>query len=391
MKKKAFHHLVVNALATAALNCSILTGNCYAQGEPNIELPTAPAVEVMTVQARDVRIWKRYPGRLEAVEQVQIRPRVRGVITKVLFEDGAQVEIGQRLFVIDPRPYNAEVESAEAALASAESQLQLASIELQRAKNLFTKKVISKSDLDIASNNSHIAQANIDIARARLRKARLELEYAYIDAPVSGRIGRAGITRGNVIEVGTSAPVLASIVATDTLYATFDVDERTYLKIARQADRTASIPVVLEPAGDSSQVYKGVMHAFDNHLDSSSGTIRAWALFKNKDGVLIPGMFTNVRLGLDSPEPLILVSERAIGTDQDKKFVYVVTPQNTVAYREVTLGNSVEGQRVVLTGLNSGDKVLINSLLRVRPDMKVRPVDTAQNNENNSFQAAIHR
>ena len=349
--------------------------------QPPAPAQQAPSVDVVTVQPQPVRFWNEFSGRLRAVDHVEVRPRVSGTITHVLFEEGAIVKKGDLLFVIDRRPYEAEVASARAALQSAQSQAKLAKLELERTEGLVHEKAVSQSRYDVTKNDFQVAVSSINSAKARLRQAYLDLDYAHINAPVSGRISRAEITVGNVIEAGANAPILTTIVSVDKLYAEFDVDEQTYLKTMRQTSDEI-MPVELALPGDSSTVYQGKLHSFDNRLDTTSGTIRARAIFDNTDGVLIPGMYANVRLGSPTVQPTILLNHRAVRTDQDKKYVYVVTPENKVAYREVNLGLSLNGHRVVHSGLEVGEQVLVNSLQRVRPDTVVQPIDVGQKKDN---------
>jgi membrane fusion protein, multidrug efflux system len=337
-----------------------------------------PDVEVVTLEPKHLRMWTAFSGRLEAVDQVEVRPRVGGAIQAVLFKEGTIVKAGDPLYVIDPRPYEAAVDSAEATLASAKSQAQLAKTELDRAADLVKKKNISRSTYDARLNDYRVALASIDAANAALKKANLDLEYAHISAPFSGRISRAEITVGNVIEAGQNAPVLTTIVSNDKIYAEFDVDEQTYVKTIRRSSADEPMPVELRLSEDDEVVYNGKIHSFDNRLDTRSGTIRARAIFENKDGVLVPGMYASVRVG--SPEAIdtLLISERAIGTDQDKKFVYIVNSEGKIAYREVTLGGRAEGKRIVLSGLRAGAKLVVNNLQRVQPDMAVKAIDLAR-------------
>ena len=351
--------------------------------QPPAPPPQAPAVDVVTVQPQSVRFWNEFSGRLRAVDHVEVRPRVSGTITHVLFEEGAIVKKGDLLFVIDRRPYEAEVASARAALQSAKSQAKLAKLELERTEGLIHQKAVSRSRYDATQNDFQVALTTINAAKARLRQAYLDLDYAHINAPISGRISRAEITVGNVIEAGANAPILTTLVSIDQLYAEFDVDEQTYLKFMRQSS-DETMPVELVLPGDASTVYQGKLHSFDNRLDTTSGTIRARAIFDNTDGVLIPGMYGNVRLGSPRLQSTILVQHRAVRTDQDKKYVYVVTPDNKVAYREVDLGLSLNGHRVVHSGLEIGEQVLINSLQRVRPDTVVQPIEVSQKKDNSA-------
>jgi multidrug efflux system membrane fusion protein len=344
-------------------------------------VPPIPAVAVVTLEPKHLRIWTAFSGRLEAVDQVEVRPRVGGAIQEVLFKEGTIVKAGDPLYVIDPRPYEAAVDSAEATLASAKSQAQLAKTELDRAADLVKKKNISRSTYDARLNDYRVALASIDAANAALKKANLDLEYAHISAPISGRISRAEITIGNVIEADSNAPILTTIVSNDKVYAEFDVDEQTYVKTIRHSSESEPMPVELRLSEDDGVVYNGKIHSFDNRLDTRSGTIRARAIFENKDGVLVPGMYASVRLG--SPEAIdtLLISERAIGTDQDKKFVYIVNSEGKIAYREVTLGGRAEGKRIVLSGLRAGAELVVNNLQRVQPGMAVKAIDQARKQE----------
>ena len=373
------HTILTLLLAIGILTIGGVTIRYISQAYASKEAQTSdampiPSVDVVTLQPQSIRSWSKFSGRLRAVNYVEVRPLVGGTIMNVLFEDGTLVKKGDSLFMIDPRPFKAEFASARAELESAQSRATLTKQELVRAKGLVKKNAISQSRFDTAKNDYQMAMASINSAKARMRRAYLDLEYAHIKAPVSGRISRAEITEGNVIEAGPNAPVLTTIVSIDQLYAEFDVDEQTYVKTWRQSDGN-TMPVELMLASDASVVYQGKIHSFDNQLNTTSGTIRARAIFDNKDGVLVPGMFVTVRLGSPSEESTLLVSDRAVRTDQNKKYVYVVTSEKKVAYREVRLGQPREGQRVVLSGLVSGDQVLVNSLQRVLPDMEVQPVE----------------
>lgn len=351
-----------------------------ATSEPESMAAVEPQqVDVIITELTPTRLWQNFSGRLEAIDHVQIRPRVGGTITEVLFEEGAIVEKGTALFTVDPRPYKATLERARAKLEAAESDVRLAKAELDRAKSLIDKKVISKSRFDNTQNSYRVAKANVNAANAELLQAELNYEYAHITSPISGRVGRAEITAGNVVEAGPNAPVLTSVVSMDKLYVEFDVDEQTYLQTVRDS-RGKEMPIELSLSGDDHVKYEGVIHAFDNQLDTTSGTIRARAILDNKDGALVPGMFANVRLGSAKLKPVLALTEKAIGTDQDKKYVYIVNEQNEVTYREVVLGRSIEGKRIIESGLTEGEKVLVNSLQRVRPGAVVSPVLLSEKN-----------
>lgn len=346
-----------------------------------------PTVETVTIEYQPLRHWSTYSGRITATEQAAIRPLVGGTIQQVLFEDGAQVEAGQVLFLIDPRPFEAAAQRARAALTSAESAVALAQIEYERAAGLADQDVVSRSIKDHRQNDLNNAQAQLESARAAVLTAELDLEYAYVKAPFAGRVGRAELTEGNVIDAGANAPVLTHIVSTDLLYAEFDVDESKYFDVIRSQQSAqqmqavnpekfsglTDIPVdiTVNANGGQHAVYSGKLYAFDNQLDIQSGTIRARALITNHDQTLLPGMFAEVNVGTATTEPTLLVPERAISPNQDKRFVYVVTDDNLTEYRELKLGHAIDGQRVVLEGLNPGDKVIVNGLHRLSNGMEV--------------------
>lgn len=342
-------------------------------------VPPAPSVEVLVLQPEPIRSWNQFSGRLAPVESAAIKPLVSGTIQKVLFTEGQQVKKGQPLFVIDPRPHQASVQRAQAQLATAQSRAKLAQDELARAEQLIGAKLVSQSVYDSALSANQVAQADVKQAEAALSQAKLDLEYAHISAPISGRVGRAELTTGNVVDAGVNAPVLTQIVANDKLYAEFNVDEATYVQLVRNTQNVQAMPVELSLAGDSTTNYQGHIYAFDNRLDADSGTIRARAIFDNKDGALTPGMFANVRLGSAEKSDTLLVPERAIGTNQSKKFVLVVDETNTANYREVVLGDHYQGQRVVLSGIQAGEKIIINGLSHVRPKSVVNPSTVATN------------
>lgn len=336
-------------------------------------VPPAPAVDVMVLAPQEIRTWASFSGRLAPVESAAIKPLVSGTIQQVLFTEGQQVKKGQPLFVIDPRPHQASVQRAQAQLATAQSRAKLAQDELSRAQQLIAAKLVSQSIYDSALSTHQVAQADVKQAEAALSQAKLDLEYAHISAPISGRVGRAELTVGNVAEAGANAPLLTQIVANDKLYAEFNVDEATYIQFVRNTKNTQLMPVELTLASDTSVVYQGNISAFDNRLDTNSGTIRARAIVDNNDGALTAGMFATVRLGSAEKIQALLVPERAIGTNQSKKFVLVVDENNTATYREVTPGEHHQGQRVILSGVAAGDKVIVNGLSHVRPNSTVNP------------------
>lgn len=362
----------------AALVLAGAAGLYYTQAvkaaDPIPAAAPAPSVEVVELQPLEIRTWSRFSGRLTPVESAQIKPLVSGTLQQVLFQEGQQLQKGDPLFVIDPRPHQAEEQRAQAQVANARSRVRLTESELARAKQLFGSQLISQSIYDAALSAYQVAQADLLAAEGALSQARLNLEYAHITAPISGRIGRAELTVGNVVEAGPNAPVLATLVANERFYAEFNVNEQTYLESVRGLQRQLNMPVELSLADDSGKVYHGKIHAFDNRLDVASGTIRARAIFDNTDGLLTAGMYANLKLGSASTAPALLVPERALGTNQDKKFVYVVDANNTVQYREVQLGDHYQAHRIVEKGLAAGERIAVNSLAHLRPNTPINPV-----------------
>lgn len=367
--------LVLAALLTTASGLYYATGASADNDTAQQATPPAPNVEVTELTPTEIRTWTRFSGRLTPVASAEIKPLVAGTIQQVLFEDGQLVHEGDPLFVIDPRTHEAQLRRAEAELATARSRERLTRDELERARQLLENKLISRSIYDNAASDHQVAQASVQAAESAVNQARLNVEYAHVRAPISGRVGRAELTVGNVVGAGATAPVLTTIVADDQLYAEFNVDEQTYIRSVRRIQQQEEMPVELTLAGDDAQVYRGRIHAFDNRLDVASGTIRARAIFSNTDGALTPGMYANISLGSASTQAALLVPDRAIGTNQNRKFVYVVDEQNTVQYREVTLGNHFQAHRVILSGVEAGERIAVNSLAHLRPSAVVNPVN----------------
>lgn len=333
----------------------------------------APVVETITVQPQQVRNWSRYSGRLTAVNEADIKPQVQGEIVKVYFNDGQQVEQGDPLFLIDPKPYQAAVDRAHAQLLTAQSRAKLAKDELARAAKLVAGKLVSESVYDTANNSYQVAMSAIDEANSQLIQARLDLGYCTIKAPFSGRLSRAELTLGNIVNTAPNAPVLTRLVANDKLYAEFDVDEQSYIRLMRGSKDTEQMPVEMHLAAADGKIYHGHIAAFDNQIDIGSGTIRARAVFDNVDGMLTPGMFVNVRVGQAVLSQALLIPQKAVITNQAKKFVYVLNADNSAEFREVTLGAHHDSQREVISGLSNGDSVVVNGLSHIRPGMVVNP------------------
>lgn len=362
------------AAGVSLLVISLATLQGQAEDKP-VAVATMPAVEVdvAPVVARKVVDWQSYSGRLEAVERVDIRPRVSGTITEVHFKNGTQVKKGDVLFTIDPAPYRAEVARAEAQLAAAQARVRFTSAELDRAAKLVADSTIPRRTLDEREHNARDAQASLRAAQAELDVAKLNLSYTAVTAPISGRVSRAEITVGNVVAAGAVGTPLTTLVSVSPIYASFDVDEQTYLRhIASVKDQTG-VPVQLGLANEAEYSRAGTIDDVDNRLDPVSGTIRVRARFDNADGLLVPGLYARVKVGGSDPQAAVMVDERAIGTDQDKKFVLVVGDDNKVSYRPVLLGSRQEGLRIVTGGLQPGERIIVNGMQRARPGDVVKP------------------
>lgn len=364
----------------------LMLGGSYALWHANAkpEAPMAPPaipVTVQTVKPRSISPFSEFSGRITAVDYAEIRPQVTGRITAIRFQDGQMVKAGDVLFVIDPRPYEAAAAKAAADLASARTTAALAQVNLARAVKLKASGAIALQAYDQAVSTNDVAQAAIKSAAATLAQAQVDVDNAYIKAPISGRVSRAEITLGNLVGSPTAPPpLLASVMSNDGVYADFEVDEQTYLNSVRANVAHHPVPVELTVQGDT-HVYRGVIESFDNHIATGSGTIRARARFANDDGALVPGMFVSVRMGGRAMPNALLVPESAIGNDQSKRFVYIATPANTVAYREVALGTALDGQRVVTSGLKAGDRVILDGLQKLAPGAPIspQPLRTAAN------------
>lgn len=370
--------LAVSVAAAAFLFDLPMKNDAIAASAP-AETPAIP-VTVSVVESRDVTRWQQFSGRLEAVERVQIRSRVAGQIQAVHFREGALVKAGDPLFTIDPAPYQAIVAGAEAQVASAEAKVSLARTELERGRRMSENRTISQSDLDQRLSNVADAEAQARAAKAALTTAQLDLDYTQLRAPVSGRVGKLEITVGNLVAAGSTSPALTTLVSVDPIYAGFNASEEMVSKALSQLpvsdgalQALEQIPVEVGTLADEGTPIKGTLHLIDNQVDSASGTIGVRAVFANADGRLIPGQFVRVRMGEPKSENRIVISDRAIGTDQDKKYVFVVDGENKVNYRQIKPGPSADGMRVVESGLAAGDKIVVNGLQRIRPGAVVAP------------------
>ncbi len=328
-------------------------------------------VDVATVVSKTITDYQNYSGRLEAVDKVEIRPLVPGTIVAVHFTDGALVKKGDALFTIDPRPYVAAVDQAAAQLAAAQARNGYTSTDAARAERLLADNAIAKRDYDEKQNASHEAAANLKAAQAALETAKINLTYTQIVAPVSGRVSRAEMTVGNIVSTGSSAPLLTTLVSVSPIYASFDVDEQTYLRYLSR-DSRASVPVSLGLANEDGFSREGKVASVDNQLDTGSGTIRVRARFDNADGSLVPGLYARIKVGGGTPHPAVLIDDAAIGTGSGtRSFVMVVDPDKVphAQYQaQVTAGHAcIVRLRVIVKGLQPGERIVVNGLQRVRP------------------------
>ncbi len=346
--------------------------------------PPAVPVSVARVESRDLVPWEEFSGRLEAVDRVDLRARVSGQVLSIHFREGGLVNKGDVLVTLDPAPYAAEVARAEAQLASAKARVTFTQRELERAQKLSQSGNIPLREVDNRTNAYREATAAVRAAQAALDTASLNLGYTEVRAPVSGRIGRAEVTAGNLVAAGADAPVLATLVSVSPIYASFDANEAVVMK-ARAQVRQGNGPIAVERipvrmlTQGSDEAVEGHVQMIDNAVDARSGTIAVRAVFDNAGGLLMPGQFAKLSLGAAETKPTLLISERAVGTDQDKKFVLVVDDQNHANYRPVSLGASVNGLRVVNDGLAAGERIIVNGLQRVRPGATVAPQEVAMN------------
>ena len=352
-------------------------------GDPNAaqqaQAPAAPQVSVAQVVNERITEWDEFTGRLQAPETVNLVPRVSGYIEEVNFSEGAVVKKGDLLFRIDPRPFAAEVTRLKAELQSAQSAADLADSDYKRAEKLSSSRAISAELLDSRLARKQQTAATVASVKAALERAVLDFSYTRITAPISGRVSYAMVTTGNYVTAGQSQ--LTSLVSTDKMYAYFDVDEQSYLKYARLAqagkradtrDATAN-PVYMALADDTAFSHTGSIDFVDNSINQQTGTIRIRASFANSDNTLLPGLFVRIRLvGSDSYDG-ILIDEKAVGTDLSNKYVLVVNADNQLEYRAVQLGDKVNGLRIVRSGLAATDRIVVNGLQRVMPNMQIEP------------------
>ncbi len=358
-----------SGLAVAA--SLILSACAPSMGQPAAAKQTQPAPEVTVAEVihEPLRDWSEFTGRLEAVQSVEVRPRVSGYIDRIEFEEGTRVKKGQILFRIDPRPFRAEAERQLAARSRARSQWELAKADHARAQRLIGENAISREEFERLSSDENVAASDVAAASAALDAARLNLQFTEVRAPIDGRVSRALITQGNLV---SSDSLLTTLVSDDPIYASFDTDEQTFLRYSRTTgDRGGGDPVYMGLADEQDYPHAGALNFIDNQVDRKTGTIHARAVFSNPHGVFTPGLFVRIRLVGHDTRETVLIDDRAVGTDLGKKFVMLLKPDNTVDYQSVTLGPEVNGLRVVTGGLTPGAVIVVNGLQRVRPGAAV--------------------
>ncbi|HXH09466.1 MAG TPA: efflux RND transporter periplasmic adaptor subunit [Alphaproteobacteria bacterium] len=351
------------------------------QQQQAVPPPPPPQVTVSQPVVREVVEWDDFTGRLEAVEMVEVRARVSGYLQSVHFTDGELVKKGALLFVIDPRPYQAELNRAQAAFEQAVARYEQARKDFARAQPLVKSRAISQEEFDTRASEQRQAAEAVQAARAAVEAARLNVEFTQVRAPIGGRISREYVTVGNLINGGTGdSTLLTRIVSLDPIYGYFDIDERSFLKYTQlwrngthPVAGRETVPVYLGLANESGFPHQGRLDFIDNRLDPHTGTMTARAIFPNPDLRLVPGLFARIRVpGSDRYEAL-LIPDEAIGTDQTQRFVFVVNAQNTVEYRKVTPGPLIDGVRVIREGLKPEEWVVVNGVQRVRAGVQVEP------------------
>jgi RND family efflux transporter MFP subunit len=367
------HRLVSSfAISTFTIGVlAILSDGCSQQASQ--QGPTPATVTVAPVEQKEIVEWSEFTGHAEPVESVEIQPRVSGYIQEVRFQSGQMVKKGDVLFVIDPRWNQAVFDQRQAEYDQAKS-------ESDRTAKLISNNAISAEDAEAR-------KAKAEVAKAALDSAKLDLEYTEVKSPIDGRVSRALLTEGNYVSGNAgSASLLTTVVSVNPVYVNADIDEDTLLKFnelvySKKLGTTdeGKIPVELELADEDNYPHQGYIESFDNKLDPDTGSILLRAVFPNDDGRIVPGLFARIRIPLSERHNALLIDERSIGTDQANKFVLTLSPTKTLQYQAVELGPLVDGKRVVRSGLETGEKIVVNGLARVRPGMPVTPQDEVEN------------
>jgi RND family efflux transporter MFP subunit len=362
-----------------------LVGIWGCESTPPVAETPPPAVSVSQPLAQDITNFDDYEGRIAAVETVEVRARVRGHIVKINFQDGQMVQQGQLLFEIDPRTYQAELDAAKAQLAAADGALELADKEYRRAYSLLKSRAASQEEVDVWIGKQAVARGDRQKAEAAVEQAKLNLDFTKIAAPIAGKASRALVSVGNLVNAGGGETLLTTIVSVDTVYVYFDVDERSLLGYRKQYHKEnmekgalppikdLKIPISVSLEGESGFPHEGVIDFADNRVNPATGTIQVRGVIANSSRIFDAGMRARIRVPVSSPHKVLLITERAVGTDQGRKFVYIVNGQNVVERRDVTLGRLNDGLQVVSEGVKPEDWVIVNGIQRVRDAAKVDP------------------
>ena len=374
------------AVAVSGTGLALLAG-CNRASER--KAPPPPAVTVAPVEAKEIVEWDEFTGRIEPVESVEVRPRVSGYIREVKFQSGQLVKKGDVLFLIDPRWHQADFDRRQAELEQAKVKLENAKREAERSTQLLANKAISTEEGDTRQSRFQEAKAVLQAAQAALDSAKLDLDYTEVRSPIDGRVSRALLTEGNYVNGNAGgATLLTTIVSVNPVYVYADIDENSLLKFNELAhakkletNGDGKIPVELQLADEQEFPHRGYIESFDNRLNADTGSILLRAVFSNKDGRIVPGLFARIRVPLSERHPAFLVEERAIGTDQAQKFVLRLTSTNTVEYLPVKLGPLLSGKRIVRSGLEGDERIVVNGMARVRPGMPVSPQDVVAGNQ----------
>ena len=354
---------------TIASSPAILAALCAACGRPVPPPEAPPSVEVATPLSQRVTDWDDYSGRFEAVDAVEVRPRVSGAIESVHFRDGDVVKQGELLFVIDPRPYAAQLAHAKAQLAGARAQLANADAELKRAQALVGARLVSEADAEVRVATQQQAAADVAAAEATLQTQELNLSFTRVTAPLAGRASYRRLASGNIVTADTT--VLTTIVTENPIRFVFDAPESALLKYKRESDGARASPVEIRLQDETEYRWKGQVDFLDNALDRGSGTIRLRAVVDNPDGFISPGMFGQMRLFATKPFDAVLVPDQAIVTDQTRQVVYVVDAEGVVGQKVVRPGRLISGLRVIRDGLAPQDRIIISGVQRARPGRRV--------------------
>jgi len=350
-----------------AITLSLVLAGCGSQAAEKMAGPPPADVNVAPVLQKNVRQWDEYTGRIAAVETVELRPRVSGYIDRVAYQEGQEVKKGDLLFVIDQRPYQAQLAQAQAQLERARSDAKLAQSQDARAQALIAAKAISREDFDSRHAANESSNASVRAAEAAVTSARLNLQFTEVRAPISGRASRAFVTAGNLAQADNT--LLTTLVSLDPMYVYFDTDEQAYLRYHEETKTSApsatAKPVRVGLANEAGYPHEGIVNFVDNQVDANTGTIRARAVLPNPERVFTPGLFARVQFQGGSEFEALLIEDKAVITDQDRKYVYVLAADNTAQRKDIVLGGSIDGLRVVKSGLAVKDQVVVDGVQRV--------------------------